>query len=285
MAEKILFGTAGVPHSSKGPDSVSGIERVRELGLDAMELEFVRGVHMGEETARLTGEAAQKQGVMLRVHAPYFINLNSSDKKKLGASKKRILDSARIGSIAGAKIVTFHPAFFQGEDKKQVLEKVISEIGGIIDEIKNQKLDIALAPETTGKPTQLGSLQETIAMCSSLKELQPMIDFSHLHARENGRFKNKKDFENALNEIPVKFLKFLHMHASGINFSEKGERNHMNMEETGNSFNYKWLIEALKEKKVSGCIICESPNLEDDALLMQGYYSGLQKNLMKEQDF
>ncbi|HLD58224.1 MAG TPA: TIM barrel protein [archaeon] len=272
MPSKILFGTAGVPHSSKEHDSVSGIARVRELGLDAMELEFVRGVHMGKETALQAKEAALKNNVLLRVHAPYFINLNSSDKKKLEASKKRILDSAKIGSIAGAKIVTFHPAFFQGEEKKKVLEKVISVIGEIIDEMKKQKYEIRLAPETTGKPTQLGSLQETIAMCDSLKELLPMVDFAHLHARENGRFKGKKDFENAIEEIPKKFLQDLQMHASGINFSEKGERNHLELEEKTNSFNYKWFIEALKEKGVSGCIISESPNLEDDALLMKKYF-------------
>ncbi|MDD5162989.1 MAG: TIM barrel protein [Candidatus ainarchaeum sp.] len=272
MASKIIFGTAGIPHSSKGSDSVSGIERVRKLGLDAMELEFVRGVHMGEETARQVKIAAEKNNVLLRVHAPYFINLNSSDKKKLEASKKRILDSAKIGSIAGAKIVTFHPGFFQGGNKKTVLEKVISEIGSIIDEMKKQKCAIALAPETTGKPTQVGSLEETIAMCSALKELQPMVDFSHLHARENCRFKAERDFEIAIEEIPKKFLNDLQMHASGINFSEKGERNHLNMEEKGNSFNYKWLLEALKEKNVSGCIISESPNLEEDALLMKKYF-------------
>lgn len=275
MQEKILFGTAGVPLSAKASDSISGIEKVRALGLDAMELEFVRGVHMGEENARQVRQAAEKNNVLLRVHAPYFINLNSLDKKKLEASKKRILDSAKIGSIAGAKIVTFHPGFFQSGEKKKVLEKVISEIGNIIDEMKKQKFEIALAPETTGKPTQVGSLEETIEMCSALKELQPMVDFSHLHARENGRFKSKKDFEKAIKEIPEKFLKDLQMHASGINFSEKGERNHMGLEEKGNSFNYKLFLEALKENDVSGCIISESPNLEEDALLMKKYYSGL----------
>ena len=272
MTSKMLFGTAGVPHSAKAGDSISGIQRVRALGLDAMELEFVRGVHMGEESARQVRNAAEKNNVLLRVHAPYFINLNSSDKEKIVASKKRILDSAKIGSIAGAKIVTFHPGFFQGENKKIVLEKVISEIGSIIDEMKKQKWNIALAPETTGKPTQVGSLEETLEMCSALKELQPMVDFSHLHARENGRFKSKKDFEKAIKEIPEKFLADLHMHASGINFSEKGERNHMNMDEKGNSFNYKWLLEALRENRVSGCIICESPNIEEDALLMKRHW-------------
>jgi len=273
--QKMLFGTAGVPQSAKGHSSISGIERIKELGLDAMELEFVRGVHMSEATAKEVGKAAEKHGVMLRVHAPYFINLNSADKSKLAASKKRIMDSAKIGELAGAKIVTFHPAYFQKQDKKQVLEKVTGIIGKMAEEVESKGWSIKLAPETTGKGSQLGSLKETLYMARKVKGVLPMVDFSHLHARDNGRFKSKKDFLEAIEEIPARFLKNLQMHASGIRYSKKGERNHLNMDEEGNSFNYKWFLEALHRKKVSGCIISESPDLEGDALLMQRYWKKL----------
>jgi deoxyribonuclease-4 len=273
--QKMLFGTAGVPHSAAAADSVSGIERVRQLGLDAMELEFVRGVHMNVATAKEVAVAAEKAGVMLRVHAPYFINLNSAERKKVEASRQRILQSAQIGEIAGAKIVTFHPAYFQGQEKGEVLQRVIGEIAELAEQIEKNDWAIKLAPETTGKGSQLGSLQETLEICRQVKALQPMVDWSHLHARENGRFKGKRDFLNAIEEIPEKFLQNLQMHASGINFSTKGERNHMNMQENGNTFNFKWLLEALHEKKVSGCIISESPNLEGDALLMQKHWKEL----------
>jgi deoxyribonuclease-4 len=273
---KMLFGTAGVPASSRGRDSISGIRRVKELGLDAMELEFVRGVKMSEATAKEVGKAAKEEGVLLRVHAPYFINLNSKEEDKVRASRKRIMDSARVGEAAGAKIVTFHPAYFQGMDKKEVLEKVIREIKEIAEEIGKKGWEIKLAPETTGKASQLGSLEETVEMAKRVKGVLPMVDFSHLHARDIGRFKSAKDFEKAIGEIPARFLKGLHMHASGIRFGQKGERNHLNMDEKGNTFKYKWFLEALHRKKVSGCIICESPDLEGDALLMQKYWKKLQ---------
>ncbi len=275
MNEKILFGTAGVPHSAAAADSVSGIERVRQLGLDAMELEFVRGVHMNAATAKEVAKAAERNNAMLRVHAPYFINLNSNEKKKVEDSKKRILLSAQIGEIAGARIVTFHPAYFQGQDKGEVLERVIGIIKDLAVEIEKNKWQIRLAPETTGKGSQLGSLQETLEICRKVKGVQPMVDWSHLHARENGRFKTKRDFLSAIEEIPEKFLQDLQMHVSGINFSAKGERNHMNLQEKGNTFNFKWLLESLHEKKAGGCIISESPNLEGDALLMQKYWKEL----------
>lgn len=270
--ERIVFGTAGIPHSSPAMDSAAGIERVAELGLGAMELEFVRGVHMGEEKARAVGRVAESKGILLRVHAPYFINLNSKEREKVKASRKRIMDSARVGEAAGAKIVTFHPGFFQKQDKKEVLERVTGEIAEMAAEVREKGWRIRLAPETTGKGSQVGSLGETLEICGKAKGVLPMVDWSHLHARENGRFKSRDSFLEALEEIPARFLRSLQMHASGIRYSEKGERNHLNMQERENDFNYKWLLEALKEKKVSGCIICESPNLEEDALLMKKYW-------------
>ncbi|MBI4758593.1 MAG: TIM barrel protein, partial [Chloroflexi bacterium] len=112
--EGLVFGPAGVPVSAKKHSSVGGIERVRELGLGAMELEFVQGVRMGEKEAGLVRQAAEANGVRLTVHAPYYINLNSRDPEKLAASRERICQSARIGAICGAESVTFHAAFYQG---------------------------------------------------------------------------------------------------------------------------------------------------------------------------
>jgi len=108
----LLFGTAGTPHSSGGTDSISGIKRVHELGLGCMELEFVRGVKMGEKTAAAVYDISQQIGIKLSVHAPYYINLNAEG-ETLEASKERILDSARIGNICGAKSVVIHAGFIQ----------------------------------------------------------------------------------------------------------------------------------------------------------------------------
>lgn len=266
-AGKLLFGTAGVPHSSKGSDSVSGIRRVRELKLDAMELEFVRGVHMNKETARQVAKAAKENNVVLRVHAPYFINLNSEEKNKVEASKKRIWESLAIGEICGAEIVTFHPAYFGKSSKEECMQAVEEALSDLLEKMEKDGMRIKLAPETTGKHSAFGNLEETLELCRRLPELQPMVDVSHLHARCNGCLRGKKDFTQLLEKIPAKYLKRLHMHASGINYNEKGERNHLNMKES--DFAYNAFLEALSEKVASGIVICESPNLEGDALLMK----------------
>ncbi|MEA3421484.1 MAG: hypothetical protein U9Q97_07410, partial [Acidobacteriota bacterium] len=76
---RLLFGTAGVPQSTLnlGTSTLFGIQQIHKLGLDCLEIEFVKGLKMGSDTAGQIKKAGQKYGVSLSVHAPYYINLNS----------------------------------------------------------------------------------------------------------------------------------------------------------------------------------------------------------------
>ena len=109
--KKLLFGTAGIPISSKGSNTAEGIASVRELGLEAMEMQFVRSVNISEERAPEVKKSAEENNVVLTCHAPYFINLNSLEKVKVKASMYRILNSARIANLCGVWSVCFHPGF------------------------------------------------------------------------------------------------------------------------------------------------------------------------------
>src|SRR5450830_163583 len=101
--ERLFFGTGGVPHSAQASSTVDGIRRIAELGLGCMEIEFVRGVKMGEASARQVAEAARNLGIKLSAHAPYFINFNAHEPEKLRASQDRLLQAARIGALCGAE--------------------------------------------------------------------------------------------------------------------------------------------------------------------------------------
>ncbi len=276
MAKCIVFGTAGIPHSTRERSSVEGVKRIKELGLGAMELEFVRGVNMKQETAEAVKKEAEDLGIRLSVHAPYYINLNSKEPDKRTASIKRIYDSARVGWWAGARLVTFHPAYYHEMKREEVVQIVEEQLNSLFKQLGKDGIEIIIAPETCGKKSQFGSLEEILELCSKIEKLRPMVDFSHLHARCNGCLKTKEDFLKQLELIKQEnksFLNELQMHVSGINYSEKGEKNHLNMNEA--DFNYKALLEALKEENVQGTIICESPNLEEDALRMKNYYDSL----------
>ncbi len=264
----LLFGTAGTPHSSGGTDSISGVRRVHELGLGCMELEFVRGVKMGEKTAREVFEVAKSREIRLSVHAPYFINLNAED-EKLVASKKRIIDSAIIGNICGAKSVVIHAGFIQKYPRESVYERIKKAFIEIRDKLKSDGVNITLRVETMGRLSQFGTLDEALAI-TEVDGVLPCIDFSHLHAVK-GKNNSHGEFAYILSRIEEKLgrrgLDDMHIHVSGIEYSDKGEKNHLVFAES--DFQYKELMQAFVEFDINGMVICESPNLEDDALVLK----------------
>src|SRR5665648_94501 len=214
----LFFGTAGTPTSSAKCDSNSGIKRIRELGLGCMELEFVRGIKMGTDTAIKIKATATEMGVALSVHAPYYINLNSKESDKVDASMERIFQSAYIGGLCGVRSVVFHPAFYQKGMPQQVYSTVRLRLESIIERMHSHGIDVVLRPETTGKPTQFGDLDETIRLSSEVEGVLPCIDFSHLHAR-GGECNTYEEFQDVLQKIEDTLgregLNNMHIHISG----------------------------------------------------------------------
>ncbi|TGC11030.1 TIM barrel protein [Methanolobus halotolerans] len=276
MPAKLFFGTAGTPKSSKKRNSIAGIERVRELGLGCMELEFVRGVRMGEVTAGQVSEKAEKEEILLSVHAPYYINLNSAESVKVDASVERIYMSAKVGSICGARNIVFHPAYYHKDSPEKVYKRVFTILEQLTGRLADERIEVVLRPETTGKASQFGSLRENVKLGSDIDNVLPCIDFAHLHAR-GGEVNTYEEFAFALemveSELGREGLDDMHMHVSGIEYGEKGERNHLNLEDS--DLEYSELMKALKDFKVKGLLICESPDNENDALLMQKTYEDI----------
>ncbi|WP_457550732.1 TIM barrel protein [Archaeoglobus sp.] len=267
------FGTAGVPNSSKDRSTVGGIRSIRELGLDAMEVQFVRGVKMGLDTAKQVKEVAESLNVKLSVHAPYYINLNA-DGEKLKGSIERLKKTVEIGGIFAEDIV-FHPGYYLKHSKETAYRRIRDNLKLIVEFGRDR--GVMLRPETTGKPTQFGDLEETLKLCQEL-EILPCIDFAHIHARYRA-FNSYEEFCQILeiveNTIGSKALKKLHIHVSGIEYGLKGEKRHLNLRES--DFRYEDLLRAFKDFKVDGTVIVESPNLEEDAKMLKMLWS--QKSL------
>ncbi len=267
----LLFGTAGTPVSSEGNDSISGIRRVKELGLGCMELEFVRGVKMGERTAQRVNEIARQLDIKLSVHAPYYINLNS-ERETLAKSKERILNSARIGNICGARNVVIHAGFCQGGSRQAVYEKIKKELIDIREQLKSKNVNITLRVETMGQKSRFGSLDDVLDI-TEVEGILPCIDFSHLHAR-TGKLNSRGEFalilEKAEKRLGRKGLDNMHIHVSGIEYSDKGEKRHLTFAES--DFKYRELAQVLSDFEIKGTIISESPNLEVDALVLKKEY-------------
>lgn len=277
----ILFLTAGVPISSKKSDTIGGLKRILELNLNGMELEFVRGVKMSKDRAIEVNKFSKKNNLTLSVHAPYYINLNTNDSSKLKNSIKFILDSSKIGYIAGARNIVFHPGYYQNENPIEVHKKIKLRISEISKILKDENINVILRPETMGKPSQYGSIEELLDLME-IENVKLCIDIAHLHARENGKYNTYEEIFSLFEKFPKELLNDMHIHYSGIVYDSKGEKKHVNLWEKESDMNYYDFIKVLIELKVSGIVVSESPYMEIDALLLKEVYEEIKNNKVEE---
>ncbi|OGO64414.1 MAG: hypothetical protein A2030_00500 [Chloroflexi bacterium RBG_19FT_COMBO_50_10] len=273
MTNPFRFGTVGSPISTpkKPGGSVSAIFRLRELGMDALELGWVRAVRVTEETCAAIRSAANEQDISISIHAPYFINLNATDEEWVN-SRKRLMDAAIFGNLAGATDIIFHPGSYFGKQPAEVLPGAIQRLQGCLEELRSMGNQVTLRPETMGKSAMLGSLEDTLVMSKTLPGVEPCIDFAHLHARPgDGSINSYDEFSHILeiygNNLGDEALNHLHIHLSGIQYGEKGEKEHLPLRKS--DLNLEDLFKSLKVFHCRGRILCESPIMEDDALYMK----------------
>lgn len=271
--DKLLFGISGLPigDGSQKFDYSKGIAYLKDFGLDAMELPFVRSVNISEKNKETVLLAKQKNEFYLSAHGSYYINLNSDEPLKQQQSIERIIKGAGALQLVGGRSLIFHPGFYLSDSKEDAYRTILDQLASL------PYFGVDYRLETTGKPSQFGSIEELVAICCELPHCKLCIDFSHIHARGNGALKTYREFYNILELVDRKLgksaLEDLHMHVSGINYGLKGEKNHLPLEES--DFDFKSCLMALKEFAVKGCLICESPILEQDAKLMKELYHSL----------
>lgn len=275
--DTLRFTTAGQPICTEGAGYEKAFEVLEQLGLDGMEIEFVHGVRMSPQNQKLVKEQSKSKNMVLTAHGPYYINLNSKEEEKIEASKKRIIDTAKMAATLGAYSITYHAAFYMGMDKETVYKKVEKSMAEITETLKSLNIKIWVRPETTGKATQWGDVEEIVRLSKTFEQVLPCVDFSHLHARTNGKYNTYDEFaevfETIGNEIGDYALKNFHAHIAGIEYGEKGEKKHLLLEES--DMNYKDLIKAFKDFDVKGVVVCESPVMEKDAVILKAYYESL----------
>ncbi|MEW6179733.1 MAG: TIM barrel protein [Chloroflexota bacterium] len=273
------FGTVGSPISTpkKPGGSVGAVQRIHSLGLSAFELGWVQSVRVSEETCLQIKNTASELDIAISVHAPYFINLNA-DAEEWPKSRKRLMDATYYGFLAGATDIIFHPGSYFNRPPEEVIEVAIQRLSDCLIELKENHINVTLRPETMGKSAMLGSLEDTLMMSERIENVEPCLDFAHLHARAgDGSMNSREEWLTVLKKYQKALgkdsLKRLHIHLSGIEYGAKGEKNHLPLRES--DFALKDLFLVLKELDCSGRILCESPILEEDALYMKEVWEQL----------
>jgi deoxyribonuclease-4 len=270
---QLLFGTAGIPLSSADDSTLTALDRIKELGLDGLEIEFVKGVKMGLDTARKIRVRAAALGLRLSVHAPYFINFNSEDPGIRLHSQERLLSSARVAAACGAESAVFHAGFYGQDSPGKAYAVVKNGLAAVMSIVRAERLPVRVRIETMGKRSQFGTLDEVLLLCREVEGLRPCLDFSHIHARE-GKVNSYPEFHRVFSKVVRKLgagaLRNAHIHIAGIHYNHTGEVKHLNLDEA--DFRYDEWVQALRDLGVEGFVISESPNLETDALMLKNLY-------------
>jgi len=256
----IRFGPSGIGGVK---EAVSNLESFYKLGLRACEIAFTYGIYIKENQVKEIGEirnAAKKFDIKLSIHAPYWINLNSKEKKKIEDSKERILQCCKIGELLGAELVVFHPGYYGGMEAEEAYLNIKREILEMQKEIKRKEWKIKLAPETTGRKNVFGGEEEILRLVEETGCFFT-IDFAHLLARSRGEMSYKEMYDK------VKRFKKLHCHFYGIEWGEKGEKRHKLTEEK----EIKKFLKIFPENKEI-TVINESPDPVGDSVKMLKFW-------------
>ncbi|MCX7771869.1 MAG: TIM barrel protein [Clostridia bacterium] len=266
------FYDQGFEHSWQMP------QWLHDMGLNAYEYQCNKGIHLKDETAREIGEKCREFGIRLSIHAPYYINLSSTEAEKREKSVNYILNTLRIAKIMGAGRIVAHPGYVSGVSRETAVEIAVDTLLETIKQADAEGLmDVTICPEVLGKTNQLGTLEEVIVLCSVDERLIPCIDFAHMHAATHGGMKTKNDFIKVFKTVE-KYLgsERLHnvqIHFSRVEFGKGGEKKHWAYKDVEYGPSFEPLAQAIHALKLEPVIICESRDtMADDAVILKEIY-------------
>jgi len=278
----VRFGPSGNSESfyEQGyKSSVQMPEWLFNMGLDAYEYQCSKGVKISEATAVKLGEESARCGIFLSIHAPYYINMASTEPQKRENSKSYVLETMTAAKWMGASRIVVHTGSCSGVSREWALETAAGVLRETIREADGRGFSgIAICPEVLGKLNQLGSLDEILEMCKTDERLIPTVDFGHLHARGMGGLKTVEDFLRVMdrirNELGEYRLKNLHIHFSRIEFTSGGEKKHRTLADTEYGPDFELLAEAICMNDMEPVVICESrDHMAEDAAVLKSIYA------------
>jgi len=285
----IRFGPSGndiLFYAQGNKTSVQAPAWLAAMGLSAFEVNFGRGIKMGDKMAQELGAEARKHNIAVSIHAPYYINLASPDpayvKKSYGYIKS-CLDVARKinsplqgegvappkgGDGVGPSRLVVHIGSQCDLPREVAIENCKRNIKWVADElVKNGFTDFLLGIETMGRPKAIGNVREVCEICRDAGPyIVPVLDFGHINAIERGSLqKNPARFREVIDycieTLGREKMERVHIHFSAIEFTQNGECRHTTLDDPKWNFPFEPLAQVIKEYKLQPTIICESEDI------------------------
>ena len=281
MADKALFGPAGnceAFYASGNKHTVQIFPWLQEQGLTAYEYQCGRGVRLSESTAAAMRAEAERCGITVSVHAPYFISLASAEEEKRDNSIKYILDSARAVTMLGGDRIVVHPGGLGGRSREEATALATETLLRAQKALDDAGLShVHICPEVMGKVNQLGTLEEVLAFCRAEERFLPCVDFGHLNSRTFGATNSREAFMAVIDaigrELGEERRRSFHIHFSKIEYTGGGEKKHLTFADTAFGPNPEPLMQLMAEEGLCPTVICESAGTQtEDALTMSRIY-------------
>ncbi|OPX57604.1 MAG: endonuclease IV [Methanomassiliicoccales archaeon PtaB.Bin134] len=261
----IRVGPAGYPEGSRSP--ADGVRKVRQAGLDALELQFVRNVQFNPQKAHEAREEAERLDVLLSAHAPYYINLASPSPETREKSMEWVIRAMRGAEAFGAWLVVVHAATYGRLGKEEATRQVIAAFHEVSDRARGEGLNALIGLETMGRGAAWGTLEEIARVMAEVPGTVPVVDFAHLRAR--GTDLDPASLRSMLASVPE--VPRLHCHISGIEFTAAGERRHLRL---GEGLDHLMVLDALVDRGMEATVICESTAPMEDSRRMLEHLTG-----------
>lgn len=283
MNNMVRFGSAGNPESFYEQGGTSSLKMPKwlfNMGLDAYEYQCGRGVRISKDSAEKLKSEAKKYNVALSLHAPYFVNISSTEEEKIERTIGYIMQAVRAAANMDARRVVVHMGSAIDITRKAALDISKQTIYKILKMMEEENLGhIHICPETMGKINQMGTLDEVLELCKLDERLIPTIDFGHLNSRGQGHLKTSEDFEQIIDRI-IKVLGegrgcSFHCHFSKIAYTKGGEKKHLTFDDDEFGPEFAPLAKVIAKRGLTPVIICESAGTQaEDALQMKKIYEG-----------
>lgn len=285
MRDKALFGPAGNCedfYAAGYKHTVQMIPWIHQHGLTAYEYQCGRGVRLSEASAASIRAEAEKYGISISLHAPYFISLASAEAEKRDNSIRYIVDSARAVALLGGDRIVVHPGGLGGRTREEATALATETLLKAQAVLDGEGLSqVHICPEVMGKVNQLGTLEEVLTFCQAEERFLPCVDFGHLNSRTFGATNSREAFDTVINAIGDALgeerMRSFHIHFSKIEYTGGGEKKHLTFADTVFGPDPQPLMELMAERGLCPTVICESAGTQtaDAAAMSRMYFQSL----------
>ncbi|MEM0139364.1 MAG: TIM barrel protein [Ferroplasma sp.] len=224
-------------------------------------------------------EIARELDIDISLHAPYYMDLLNGG-EMAEKSINHIRWSLLIGRAMGARRIITHTGFYP-QKKSTGLKTALEIYSSIANEFPHERGFPYIGIEASGKKDLFGTQKELFAIADKIKEVEPILNFPHIHSISNGSLIDTKNFENVINSF-LKYAKYdLYTEFGGVDYSNGNEMKITAIKH--GDLKFETLAEVIAAKDMDMDIISMSPLLEHDAQYMElMYWRALSKKYQKK---